>query len=131
MHTLCLATANRSGGSSEAATSSPSASPTRAPPSIGGDSSQSSRRASSLTSLRPTSRGRGLMRIPLTSADSPTPKAAYSQAIATEQLVFTAGFGPHDPVTGSIVGDEIQAQTRQTLTNIERILGADRLGLDD
>ena len=71
------------------------------------------------------------MRIPLISADSPTPKAAYSQAIATDQLVFTAGFGPHDPVTGSVVGDEIQAQTRQTLTNIERILGADRLGLDD
>ena len=71
------------------------------------------------------------MRFPLSSAGSPTPRAAYSQAIATDVLVFTAGFGPHDPVTGRIVGGEIQAQTRQTLSNIEAILEADGLGFGD
>jgi 2-iminobutanoate/2-iminopropanoate deaminase len=32
--------------------------------------------------------------------------------------------GPHDPVTGKIVGDTIQEQTRQCLENVSAILKA-------
>jgi 2-iminobutanoate/2-iminopropanoate deaminase len=39
-------------------------------------------------------------------------------------LVFVSGTGPHDPVTGKIVGDTIQDQTRQCLENISAILEA-------
>jgi len=39
-------------------------------------------------------------------------------------LVFVSGTGPHDPVTGKVVGDTIQGQTRQCLRNISAILEA-------
>jgi 2-iminobutanoate/2-iminopropanoate deaminase len=48
----------------------------------------------------------------------------YSQAVRASGLVFVSGTGPHDPVTGKIVGDTIQEQTRQCLQNISAILEA-------
>ena len=39
-------------------------------------------------------------------------------------LVFVSGQGPFDPVTGSIVGETIQEQTRQVLKNCDAILRA-------
>ena len=38
--------------------------------------------------------------------------------------MFVSGTGPHDPVTGKIVEDTIQGQTRQCLENISAILTA-------
>jgi len=38
--------------------------------------------------------------------------------------VFVSGTGPQDPVTGKIVGDTIQEQTRQCLKNVSAILEA-------
>ena len=38
--------------------------------------------------------------------------------------VFVSGTGPHDPLTGKIVGDTIQEQTRQCLQNVSAILNA-------
>jgi 2-iminobutanoate/2-iminopropanoate deaminase len=38
--------------------------------------------------------------------------------------VFVSGTGPQDPVTGKIVGDTIQEQTRQCLQNVSAILEA-------
>ena len=52
------------------------------------------------------------------------PPATYSQAVKAAGLVFVSGTAPSDPVTGQIVGDTIQAQTRQCLTNIAAILEA-------
>ncbi len=48
----------------------------------------------------------------------------YSQAVVAAGLVFVAGQGPFDPSDGSIVGMNIQEQTRQCLRNIEAILVA-------
>jgi 2-iminobutanoate/2-iminopropanoate deaminase len=48
----------------------------------------------------------------------------YSQAVRAAGLVFVSGTGPQDPVTGKIVGDTIQEQTRQCLKNISAILDA-------
>ena len=50
--------------------------------------------------------------------------ATCSQAVKAAGLVFVSGTAPGDPATGQIVGDTIQAQTRQCLTNIAAILEA-------
>jgi 2-iminobutanoate/2-iminopropanoate deaminase len=50
--------------------------------------------------------------------------ATYSQAVKAAGLVFVSGTTPLDRVTGEIVGDTIQLQTRQCLTNIAAILEA-------
>lgn len=57
-----------------------------------------------------------------TGAASP-PVARYSQGIAAAGLVFTAGQGAHDPVTGELP-DGIEAQTKRTLENVDAILRA-------
>jgi 2-iminobutanoate/2-iminopropanoate deaminase len=44
--------------------------------------------------------------------------------------VFVSGTGPLDPVSGKIVGDTIQEQTRQCLQNISAILKAADTSLD-
>jgi 2-iminobutanoate/2-iminopropanoate deaminase len=48
----------------------------------------------------------------------------YSQAVRASGLVFVSGTGPQDPITGKIVGDTIQEQTRQCLQNVSAILEA-------
>lgn len=59
------------------------------------------------------------------------PKAIgpYSQAIRTENLVFTAGQIGLDPATMNIVEGGIEAQTRQVLTNLKHVLEAADSGL--
>ena len=57
-------------------------------------------------------------------SNAPAPPPTYSQAVKAAGLVFVSGTGPHDPVTGKIVGETIQEQTRQCLTNISAILEA-------
>ena len=60
------------------------------------------------------------------------PKAIgpYSQAIRTEALVYTAGQAGLDPATGELVEGGIEAQTRQTLTNLKNVLEAADSGLN-
>jgi 2-iminobutanoate/2-iminopropanoate deaminase len=55
---------------------------------------------------------------------APTPPATHSQAVRAAGLVFVSGTGPHHPVTGKIVGETIQEQTRQCLENVSAILKA-------
>jgi 2-iminobutanoate/2-iminopropanoate deaminase len=56
--------------------------------------------------------------------NAPASPPTYSQAVRVAGLVFVSGTGPHDPVTGKIVGDTIQEQTGQCLRNISAILEA-------
>ena len=58
------------------------------------------------------------------SPDAPSPPPTYSQAVRAAGLVFVSGTGPHDPVTGKIVGETIQEQTRQCLENVSAVLEA-------
>ena len=60
------------------------------------------------------------------------PKAIgpYSQAIRTENLVFTAGQLGLDPATMELVPDGVAAQTRQALTNLKHILEIADSGLN-
>jgi len=58
------------------------------------------------------------------------PPATYSQAVKAAGLVFVSGTAPHDPATGKIVGNTVQEQTRQCLTNIAAILEAAGSSID-
>ena len=57
--------------------------------------------------------------------ESPMAPAAigpYSQAISSGNTVYVSGQLPIDPQTGAFAGEDIQAQTRQSLKNIQAIL---------
>jgi len=60
------------------------------------------------------------------------PKAIgpYSVGIQLGNLVFTSGQVGLDPQTGNLVAGGIEAETRQTLTNLKHILEAAGSGLD-
>lgn len=55
---------------------------------------------------------------------APIPAYGYSQAIRAGEVVYTAGFGPHDPGTGKVVGDDISSQTGQVMRNLSAVLAA-------
>ncbi|WP_347109282.1 Rid family detoxifying hydrolase [Paenarthrobacter sp. S56] len=59
---------------------------------------------------------------------APSPAGPYSQAIAANGFLYTAGQTPHHPVTGETVGTTIQEQTLQAMANLEQVLAAH--GLD-
>src|SRR5690606_38176015 len=56
-----------------------------------------------------------------TDKGTPSPLA---QAIRAGDLLFVSGQGPLDPKTREVVSEDIQAQTRQTLSNLKAILAA-------
>jgi 2-iminobutanoate/2-iminopropanoate deaminase len=60
------------------------------------------------------------------------PKAIgpYSQAIRTENLVFTAGQVGLDPATMELVEGGVEAQARQVLTNLKHVLESADSGLN-
>jgi len=53
---------------------------------------------------------------------APAPRGPYSPAVKAGDYIFVAGQVPVDVVTGKIVSGDIQAETRQVLTNIKTIL---------
>jgi 2-iminobutanoate/2-iminopropanoate deaminase len=57
-------------------------------------------------------------------SEAAAPPPTYSQAVKAAGLVFVSGTAPADPATGALVGDTIQEQTRQCLTNVSAILEA-------
>jgi 2-iminobutanoate/2-iminopropanoate deaminase len=62
--------------------------------------------------------------------EAAAPPATYSQAVKAAGLVFVSGTAPADPATGALVGETIQEQTRQCLTNVTAILEAAGSSLD-
>ena len=59
-------------------------------------------------------------------ATDAAPKAIgpYSQAITTDELVFTAGQVALDPKSGDLVGTTTAQQTEQVFKNLEAVLAA-------
>ena len=55
-------------------------------------------------------------------SDVPLPKGPYSPAVRAGDFVFASGQVPRDPVTGALAGDDVATQTRQTLSNLQRVL---------
>jgi 2-iminobutanoate/2-iminopropanoate deaminase len=60
----------------------------------------------------------------------PAPGGAYSHVTKGSGLVWTAGFGPQDPDSGTIP-DGVEEQTRATLANVARALAAVDLDLSN
>lgn len=60
------------------------------------------------------------------------PKAVgpYSHGIETNGILFLSGQIPLDPVTGKIVGKDIEEQTYQVIKNIETLLSHVNLGFN-
>lgn len=59
---------------------------------------------------------------------APAAIGPYSQAVQVGNLLFTSGQIPLDPATGVVVEGGIEAQARQSLTNVQAVLaqaGAD------
>lgn len=53
---------------------------------------------------------------------APAAIGPYSQAVVHNGVLYTSGQVPLDPVTGEIVGGDIQSQANQVLKNLEQIL---------
>jgi 2-iminobutanoate/2-iminopropanoate deaminase len=59
---------------------------------------------------------------------APNALGPYSQAIATDTLIFCSGQGPIDPATNTLVEGDVAVQTTRTMENIKALLG--EMGLD-
>ncbi len=66
----------------------------------------------------------------ITTADAPS-SPLFSQGVKVGPLLLVSGMVGIDPVSGTMVGDTIQAQTRQALANCEAVLRAGGATLDD
>ena len=66
----------------------------------------------------------------ITTDKAPKSLAGYSQGVKAGGLIFVAGQGPFDPVSGEVVGATIQEQTAQCLQNVQAILQAAGSSLD-
>ncbi|MEP7001825.1 MAG: Rid family detoxifying hydrolase [bacterium] len=59
---------------------------------------------------------------PITLPDAPPPKGPYSPAVRAGPFIYVSGQTPRDPVSGELVGTDVATQTRQTLSNVERLV---------
>ncbi len=61
------------------------------------------------------------------------PKAIgpYSQAVRLGNILFTSGQIPLDPVSGEIVGDDIEAQTERICLNLKAVLDEAGTGFEN
>ena len=60
--------------------------------------------------------------VAINTPNAPAAIGPYSQAIQAGNTIYVSGQLPIDPATGAFPGDEIKAQTRQSLTNMKNIL---------
>ncbi|MBS6063201.1 RidA family protein [Criibacterium bergeronii] len=66
----------------------------------------------------------------ISTPNAPAAIGPYSQATATDSLIFTSGQLPIDPKTGELV-TEIKAATKQSLENCKAILEQEGSSLDN
>lgn len=69
------------------------------------------------------------MKVIVSTDKAPAAIGPYAQAVKTNGLVITSGQLPIDPATGAFP-EGIQAQTRQSLTNVKAILEEAGLTMD-
>lgn len=67
------------------------------------------------------------MKKAITTQNAPAAIGPYSQAIVSNGTVYVSGQLPIDPATGEFAEGGIDAQARQSLTNISNILQAEGL----
>ncbi len=62
---------------------------------------------------------------------APNPAGPYSHGVVANGFVYTAGFGPQDATNGHAIADNVADQTRQVLRNIQLVLEAHGVTMDD
>lgn len=67
----------------------------------------------------------------ISTPDAPAAIGPYSQAVAVDNLLFTAGQIALDPVTMTIVPGDVSAQTERVMTNLAAICHAAGASLQD
>ena len=70
-------------------------------------------------------------RSPVTSSSAPRAIGPYSQAVWSGNQLFCSGQTPIDPSTATLVPGGIAEQTAQAFNNLESVLSAAGLTLDD
>lgn len=68
---------------------------------------------------------------PVSLADAPPPRGAYSRAVRAGNLLFVSGQVPRDPRTGQLLGDDVESQTRGVLSVLADVLAAGGARMDD
>jgi 2-iminobutanoate/2-iminopropanoate deaminase len=63
-----------------------------------------------------------LNRSPIVTSNAPAAIGPYTQAIETDNFVYTSGQVALDPATGELVSGGIQEQTAQVLENLKAVL---------
>ncbi len=72
------------------------------------------------------------MKEQIATANAPAAIGPYSQAIAASgKTIYISGQLPIDPATGAFAGEGIEAQTHQSLKNIQAILAEAGLSMDN
>jgi len=66
----------------------------------------------------------------ISTSKAPGAIGPYSQAVCTENMIYTAGQIGLDPATMEIVSGGIEAETRQVLNNLKNVLEAANSGLN-
>lgn len=67
----------------------------------------------------------------LSTESAPAAIGPYSQAVVASPFVYVSGQLPIDPATGEFDGDTAAQQAERSISNIEAILAAADLTLDD
>jgi 2-iminobutanoate/2-iminopropanoate deaminase len=67
----------------------------------------------------------------LSTDEAPSSIGPYSQGIRDGDTVYVSGQGPTDPDSREVVSQDVSEQTAQTLENVDAVLGAADLSLDD
>ena len=67
----------------------------------------------------------------ISTPNAPGAIGPYSQAVKAGGFLYVSGQLPIDPATGSFAGEDVTAQTRQSLTNIKAIVDAAGMSLTD
>lgn len=63
--------------------------------------------------------------------DAPPPKGPYSPAVRAGGIIYVSGQTPRDPISGALVGHDVATQTRQTLSNVQRLLAEAGASMSD
>lgn len=64
-------------------------------------------------------------------ADVPLPAGAYSPAVRAGDFIYVSGQVPKDLRTGALVGDTVEEQAVQVLSNLREVLAAAGASLHD
>ena len=64
-------------------------------------------------------------------ASGPAAIGPYSPAVSAGGFLFCSGQMPFDPETGEVVGSDVSSQTRQVFENLNGLLAAAGLTMDD